>query len=124
MRIEKQITVEAPPEKVWEWIGHPESYPRWLTGITRFDEEGKDRPDPEADPDEDGDAREGGDHETHLGSRYSMRMHVGSADVGGLIEIVECDPPKELAWTSVTGIDQRGRAGWRAYRWSGRRSAR
>jgi uncharacterized membrane protein len=31
--------------------------------------------------------------------------------VGGLIEVVEWSPPTELAWTSVTGIDQRGR--WR-----------
>ena len=38
-------------------------------------------------------------------------MHVGSADVGGLIEIVEFDDGRDLAWTSVTGIDQRGR--WR-----------
>src|ERR671920_1162811 len=40
-----------------------------------------------------------------------MRMHVGSAHVGGLIEIVEWDEPREMAWTSVTGIEQRGR--WR-----------
>ena len=46
-----------------------------------------------------------------MGSRYSMRMHVGSADVGGLVEVVEFDEPGDLAWTSVTGIDQRGR--WR-----------
>jgi uncharacterized membrane protein len=38
-------------------------------------------------------------------------MRVGSAEVGGLVEIVEWDPPGDLAWTSVTGIDQRGR--WR-----------
>ena len=38
-------------------------------------------------------------------------MHVGSADVGGLVEIVELDEGRDLAWTSVTGIDQRGR--WR-----------
>ena len=38
-------------------------------------------------------------------------MRVGSAEVGGLIEIVEWDEPCDLAWTSVTGIDQRGR--WR-----------
>ena len=98
MRIEKQITVEAPPEKVWEWIGHPQDYPRWLAGMTRFD--------PESEPESESD----GD-EVRVGSRYAMRMHVGSADVGGLIEVVECDPCKELAWTSITGIDQRGR--WR-----------
>src|SRR5206468_11165973 len=31
--------------------------------------------------------------------------------VGGLIEVVECDEPTDYAWTSITGIDQRGR--WR-----------
>jgi uncharacterized membrane protein len=36
---------------------------------------------------------------------------VGSAEIGGLVEVVEWDRPRELAWTSVTGIDQRGR--WR-----------
>ena len=46
-----------------------------------------------------------------LGARYRMLFRVGSAEVGGLIEIVEWDPPCELAWTSVTGVDQRGR--WR-----------
>src|SRR3954471_1169051 len=62
-----------------------------MAGITRFDVH---------------DGRERGP-----GARYSMRMLVGSAHVGGLVEIVEWDPPRELAWTSVTGIDQRGR--WR-----------
>ncbi len=38
-------------------------------------------------------------------------MRVGSAEVGGLIEIVEFDQPRELAWNSITGVDQRGR--WR-----------
>jgi uncharacterized membrane protein len=38
-----------------------------------------------------------------------MLLRVGSAEVGGLIEVVEWVPDRELAWTSVTGIDQRGR---------------
>ena len=50
-------------------------------------------------------------HEPGLGSRFSMRMHVGSAEVGGLVEVVEFDEPGDLSWTNVTGIDQRGR--WR-----------
>jgi uncharacterized membrane protein len=29
--------------------------------------------------------------------------------VGGLIEMVEWDEPNDMAWSSVTGIDQRGR---------------
>src|SRR3954451_19490712 len=40
-----------------------------------------------------------------------MRMSVGSAQVGSLVEGVEWDPPRDLARTSVTGIDQRVR--WR-----------
>jgi uncharacterized membrane protein len=40
-----------------------------------------------------------------------MLMRVGSAEVGSLVEIVEFCPPRDMAWTSVTGVDQRGR--WR-----------
>jgi uncharacterized membrane protein len=46
-----------------------------------------------------------------MGARYRMLIRVGSAEVGGLIEVVEFKPGRDLAWTSVTGIDQRGR--WR-----------
>ena len=40
-----------------------------------------------------------------------MLMRVGSAEVGGLVEVVEYEEPGDMAWTSVTGLDQRGR--WR-----------
>jgi uncharacterized membrane protein len=40
-----------------------------------------------------------------------MLMLVGAAEVGGLIEVVEWREPRDLSWTSVTGLDQRGR--WR-----------
>jgi uncharacterized membrane protein len=46
-----------------------------------------------------------------LGARYAMRMKVGSAEIGGLIEVVEFDEPFEFAWAGITGIEQRGR--WR-----------
>ena len=65
-----------------------------MHGITRFDQKGEQEP--------------------GVGARYSMRMRVGSADVGGLIEIVEYDENRDMAWTSITGIDQRGR--WRVPR--------
>ena len=91
MRIERQVVVHAPREKVWELVSNPSNYPRFVDGITRFDRESE--------------------RETGCGARYSMRMRVGSADVGGLVEIVEFDEPNDLAWTSITGIDQRGR--WR-----------
>lgn len=42
-------------------------------------------------------------------ARYTLRMEVGSAEVGGIVEVTEWEPPHELAWTSITGIQQRGR---------------
>jgi len=134
LRIEEQIEIEASRERVWEVVGRPAEYPRWLAGITRFepqtsaepahaekDDAGKDndtrkkKDAGKADDDgtAEGEAADGApaSAEAAVGSRYSMLMHVGSADVGGLIEVVECDPPDEMAWTSITGIDQRGR--WR-----------
>jgi acyl-CoA synthetase (AMP-forming)/AMP-acid ligase II/uncharacterized membrane protein len=93
LRVEEKIDVDAPAEKVWELVADPRNYRRLLDGITRFDSEA------------------GDEEEPGRGSRYEMRMRVGSADVGGLVEIVEFHPERDLAWTSVTGIDQRGR--WR-----------
>src|SRR3954466_3199588 len=91
MRVEEQITIDAPADVVWDIITDPECYTRTLVGITRFDVEGR--------------------KQRGLGARYSMRMHVGSAHVGGLIEVVEFDSPRDMAWTSITGLDHRGR--WR-----------
>jgi len=93
MRIEQDTVIDAPRERVWEQIRDPREYARLMSGITVFESEG------------------GEEQEPGKGARYSMRMRVGSADVGGLVEIVEYDAPGDLAWTSVTGIDQRGR--WR-----------
>ena len=94
MRVEEQIVVEVPREEVWNLVADPTGYSRFMTGITRFE--------PEA---------EAEGRQAALGARYSMRMRAGSADVGGVVEIVEFDPPNDMAWTSITGIDQRGR--WR-----------
>jgi uncharacterized membrane protein len=40
-----------------------------------------------------------------------MLFRIGAAEVGGLIEVVEFEAPCDFAWTSVTGLDHRGR--WR-----------
>ena len=71
MRVEREIRIDAPREKVWELISNPDNYDSFWHGITR----------------------------------------IGSADVGGTIEIVECDEGADMAWTSITGIDHRVR--WR-----------
>lgn len=91
MRIELSTEVAAPRSAVWAAIADPGTWPGLVRGLTQFEHRGG----PVA----------------GCGARYAMRMRVGSADVGGLVEMVEWEEESELAWTSVLGIDQRGR--WR-----------
>jgi uncharacterized membrane protein len=91
VRAAAHTVVSAPIETVWDVVSDPERALSFMSGITRWEV--------------------AGDEATGLGARYRVLLRVGSAEVGGLIEIVEWDPPCELAWTSVTGVDQRGR--WR-----------
>jgi uncharacterized membrane protein len=83
--------VSAPAESVWEVISDPARQLSYMSGITRWEVAGEDP--------------------AGMGARYRMLLRVGSAEVGGLIEIVEFVEPCDIAWTSVTGVDQRGR--WR-----------
>ena len=92
MRLEKRTTIDAPRDEVWEVVSDPANW-RSLMGAGLAQLEHRGGP------------------ETGLGARYELRLNVGSAAIGGLVEFVEWDEGRELAWTSVTGIDQRGR--WR-----------
>ena len=91
MRIAEHVDVLAPPSIVWEQVSDPSRVLDFFAGVTRWESVGGPR--------------------SGLGARYRMLMRVGSAEVGGLIEVVEFSPERDLAWHSVTGIDQRGR--WR-----------
>jgi uncharacterized membrane protein len=91
MRIEQKVTVDASRRLVWEYVTEPANYPVFMEGLTRWEI--------------------AGEVHTGLGARYRMLLRVGAADVGGLIEVVEWQPEGDMAWSSVTGIDQRGR--WR-----------
>jgi uncharacterized membrane protein len=91
VRSSAQRSIAAPQQTVWDIVSDPEQALRFMSGVTRWEVESEEA--------------------TGLGARYRMLLRVGSAEVGGLVEIVEWDPPRDLAWTSVTGIDQRGR--WR-----------
>jgi uncharacterized membrane protein len=91
MRINESIDVGAPPEAVWAVISDPARYLEFMAGVTRW-EVASERP-------------------TGLGARYRMLLLVGAAEIGGLIEVVEWSESRDMAWTSVTGVDQRGR--WR-----------
>src|SRR6185369_14032537 len=63
------IVVSAPPKLVWDYLAEPSNYLHFMSGITRWEVAGEQR--------------------TGLGARYRMLIRVGSAEVGGLIEIVE-----------------------------------
>jgi acyl-CoA synthetase (AMP-forming)/AMP-acid ligase II/uncharacterized protein YndB with AHSA1/START domain len=90
MRVEREIAIDAPRERVWELVSNPDNYEGIWHGLTRLERKNE---------------------EEGLGARFAMRMRVGSADIGGLIEIVEFDENCDMAWTSITGIDHRAR--WR-----------
>ncbi len=91
MRVEATRRIAAPREVVWDWVGDLSRYDEFMADVQRWEQ--------------------AGDLKTGCGSRWNMRIQIGSAPVGGLIEVVEYDEPGDLAWTGVTGIEQRGR--WR-----------
>jgi len=90
MRVEEAISIRARPSTVWQLVGDPPGYSNWMgVGITWHPIEG--------------------DAPLGVGARYTTRMRVGSAEIGGLVEVVEYDAGSDVAWHSVSGIDQRGR---------------
>lgn len=91
MRVHESVSISAPRELIWNYLVDPDNYLHFMSGVTRWEVEGEPR--------------------SGLGARYRILMRVGSAEVGGLVEIVEFAPQRDMAWSSVTGIDQRGR--WR-----------
>jgi uncharacterized membrane protein len=91
MRITGKRIVAAPIEDVWAIVTEPERVLNYMSGVTRWEV--------------------AGEHRTGLGARYRMLFRIGAAEVGGLVEVVEFDQPNDFAWTSVTGLDHRGR--WR-----------
>jgi uncharacterized membrane protein len=91
MRVAERIQISAPVDRVWAVVSDPERMLSFMSGVTRWQVEH--------------------DGATGIGARYRVLFRVGAAEIGGLIEVVEWDEPWELAWTSVLGVDQRGR--WR-----------
>jgi uncharacterized membrane protein len=91
MRLNESITISAPPRTVWDYVTNPSNSLHYMSGVTRWEV--------------------CGEQDRGMGARYRMLIQVGATEVGGLIEVVEYDEPSDMAWASVTGIDQRGR--WR-----------
>ena len=91
MRVGAQVDIAAPPQLVWSFVTDPERYLHFMSGVTRWEVVSE--------------------QDRGVGARYRTLMRVGSAEVGGLVEVVEYEELRDIAWTSVMGIDQRGR--WR-----------
>jgi len=89
MRVDESIRIAAPREEVWGLVSHPERYSEFMVGSTW-------EPVP-------------GEPVTGLRARSEICIQIGPTDLGGTVEVVEWDPPHELAWTNITGIDHRGR---------------
>jgi uncharacterized membrane protein len=89
MRVEESIRIAAPREEVWRYVSDPERYSEFMVGSSW--------------------SRVPGEPASGLRARSQIEIRVRSIDLGGVVEVVEWDPPHELAWTNITGIDQRGR---------------
>jgi uncharacterized membrane protein len=91
MRLNESVVISAPPKLVWDYVVDPANVLHYMSGVTRWEVRGE--------------------KATGLGARYRVLFRVGAVETGGLIEVVEFDETRDMAWSSVTGIDQRGR--WR-----------
>jgi acyl-CoA synthetase (AMP-forming)/AMP-acid ligase II/uncharacterized membrane protein len=90
MRVSGELTIDAPVAAVWELIGDPLLYPRFLRDITRWDPVSGD---------------------VGVRPRYRIEVRVGAVELGAIVEVMHVSAPNELSWESVSGIEHRGR--WR-----------
>jgi len=89
MRVERHCVINADRDTVWKIVGDPDAYPSFMTSLERW-ESADDKP-------------------PGVGSRYTVHWKIGSVPVGGLIEVVEFDDLRDLAWVGITGVTLRGR---------------
>ncbi len=89
MRVERRIIVEADRDTVWTVLSDPDRYPSLLPHLERWETLTE------------GPAR--------VGARYTVLWKIGSIPVGGVVEVVEFDEARDLAWINITGVTYRGR---------------
>jgi uncharacterized membrane protein len=89
MRLQRRVIVDASRDAVWTRVSDPACYPEFMANLERWDAVT--------------------DGPVGVGSRYTGHWKIGSVPVGGVIEVVEFDEARDLAWTGITGITQRGR---------------
>jgi uncharacterized membrane protein len=89
MRVERRNVIEADRDAVWKIVSDPDRYPSFMTRLEQW-ETANDQP-------------------PGVGARYFVHWKIGSVPVGGLIELVEFDDLRDLAWVGITGVNLRGR---------------
>ena len=89
MRVERRCVINADRDVVWKIVGDPDCYPSFMTNLERWES--------------------ANDQHSGVGARYTVHWKIGSVPVGGLIEVVEYDEGRDLAFVGITGITVRGR---------------
>ncbi|OBK20906.1 SRPBCC family protein [Mycobacterium asiaticum] len=89
MRVERRCVVKADRDAVWKIVSDPDTYPSFMSNLERW-ESANDQP-------------------PGAGARYIVHWKIGSVPVGGLIEVVEFDDNRDVAFVGITGITLRGR---------------
>jgi uncharacterized membrane protein len=89
MRVERRCVINADRDAVWKVVSDPDCYPWFMTSLERWESANELR--------------------AGVGARYIVHWKIGSVPVGGLIEVVEFDDLRDLAWVGITGVNLRGR---------------
>ncbi|MGV0717706.1 SRPBCC family protein [Mycolicibacterium sp. XJ662] len=89
MRVQRHCIIDAGRDEVWRVVSDPGCYPEFMASLQRW-ETVTDVP-------------------PGVGARYTVHWKIGSVPIGGSVEVVEFDQPRELSWIGITGVSQRGR---------------
>jgi uncharacterized protein YndB with AHSA1/START domain len=89
MRVQRQCVIDADRETVWKHVSDPTCYPEFMANLERWETTSE--------------------VPAGMGARYTVHWKIGSVPIGGTVEVVEFDPPRELSWIGITGVSQRGR---------------
>ncbi|BBY83637.1 SRPBCC family protein [Mycolicibacterium pulveris] len=89
MRLQRHCVIDANRDEVWRVVSDPSCYPRFMASLQRWETVTDGPP--------------------GVGARYTVHWKIGSVPIGGSVEVVEFDQPRELAWIGITGVSQRGR---------------
>ena len=91
IRLERSITIEAAPGRIFALVGDPKRYTEFFVGITNWEPRSRKR--------------------RGVGALYRVLMKVGSIEAGGTVRVTEWEERKSIKWKSEQGVRQEGR--WR-----------